>query len=146
MGGLACIMPKSIRKKTRLIPCNSWRLQAVLFQCGNQQLPIINSYFPVDPKSVSECSEDLVQTISEVQQILETVPFNTLFLCGDLNTDFLRKTAHVDAVRQFLLRCNLVTLWDSYYADFTYTHETCGEVTHHKIDHFLTQHKSLDSF
>ena len=144
MGGLAVIIPKHLRKCTKVINCDSWRLQPVLFNCGGKQILIINSYFPTDPKTIAGENQELVSTLAELVNILETTTFDTLYLAGDINTEFMRRTSHVQAVRDFMLRCNLVSLWDYYEADFTHTFEReSGEIYHNTIDHILTLKRSM---
>ena len=146
MGGLAVIMPKHLRKSTKIIKCDSWRLQPILFQCGGREILIVNSYFPTDPRTINGENQELVRTLAELLNIIETTTFHTVYLAGDLNTDMLRRSSHVQAVRDFMTRCSLVSLWDYHEVDFTHSHESeNGNVSHSTLDHILTLRRSLDS-
>ena len=146
MGGLATIVPKYLRKHTKVMNCESWRLQPILFKFGNKEILIINSYFPTDPKTINSENQDLISTLAVVTNLIETTTFHSLYLAGDLNCEFMRKSSHVRAVREFMTRLNLVSVWDYHDVDFTHTFEKeTGEVYHHTIDHILTLNRSQGS-
>ena len=82
MGGLAMVIPKKLRKVSKILECESWRLQPVLFQLGKKQILIINSYFPTDPKTLNNDNRDLVTTLAILINIIEATTFHSLYLAG----------------------------------------------------------------
>jgi hypothetical protein len=108
---------------TKILECESWRLQPVLFQLGKKQILIINSSFPKDPKTLNNDNRDLVTTLAILINIIEATTFHSLYLAGDINAYFLRNSSHVQEVRNFMSRLNLFSLWDIYDVDFTHTFE-----------------------
>ena len=131
-------LPKKLRKFSKTLNCESLRLQPVLFQFGGKEILIINSYFPTDPKTINVDNSELVATLAILTNLIETTTFQSLYLAGDLNSDFLRNSSHVQAVREFLSRLNLIKLWDTHDVDFTHTFERqTGEVYHNTLDHIV---------
>jgi hypothetical protein len=57
-GGLAIIVPKSLRKSIKLIGSKSWRIQPIVIDMNGKRLLIINCYFPTDKKNQNDnCPE-----------------------------------------------------------------------------------------
>ena len=62
-----------------------------------------------------------------------------MLILGDLNSDFLRRSSHVETVKNFIEEMNLYSLWDDYTVDFTYLFEReNGDFHSSTIDHILT--------
>ena len=85
-------VPKEFKDCARELPTNHWRLQAITLSIPNNNILIINSYFPTDPKVCDFDTSDLLPTLSAINVILENAEFSTIVWTGDINADFLRNT------------------------------------------------------
>ena len=63
--------------------------------------------------------------------------FTSLILVGDLNADFVRKSAHVQATCQFIENLNLYCAWQKFEIDFTHVHEINDMSYVSTIDHLF---------
>ena len=95
MGGLATILPKNLRKFITLVNCNSWRLKPFTLKLGNETILIINTYFPTDPRTVTNGNVELIEVLAEIKALVEIQKFDSLLILGDINCDFLRNSNHV---------------------------------------------------
>ena len=121
-----------------------WRLQAVILKCENSNLLAINSYFPTDPATI-RCNEaELEEIFVTIEEVLNNNDISSLLWCGDINSDFLRNSGHVRAVRNFVERMNLQIAWNKFDIDFTHVHEVNEVCSVAIIDHFFWS-DSLDS-
>ena len=69
-----------------------WRIQAAILDTNGAKILIINSYFPIDPKTLRFNDEELLETFAAIDKILEENNFSEICWGGDLNADFLRRT------------------------------------------------------
>ena len=142
-GGLATVIPKNFRKYVSIVNCQSWRLQPLLISLKNMKYLVINSYFPTDPKNLNGNNVELEDLLAEIKSILNSNKFNSVYLVGDLNCDFLRNTVHVKTIDAFMTSTNLYSLWQDYPIDYTYSYENVGNNTSTFIlDHFLALESS----
>ena len=86
------MIPKNFRKYVSIVNCQSWRLQPLLISLKNMKYLVINSYFPTDPKNLNGNNVELEDLLAEIKSILNSNKFNSVYLVGDLNCDFLRNT------------------------------------------------------
>ena len=56
---------------------------------------------------------------------------------GDINADFARDNRHTGLVKELLVELNLVTIWDTFEADFTCVYEREGVSYLSLLDHFI---------
>ena len=120
MGGLATIIPKGWRKNVTILNSQSWRIQPLILKLKSKSFLIINSYLPTDPRTVNGENVELVNVLAEISNIISSNTFDSLYLLGDLNCNFLRKSSHVKYVAEFLQNMNMHTLWTDYPVDFTH--------------------------
>ena len=71
-GGLAIIVPKSIRKSIKIIPCESWRIQPILVNIKKRKYLIINVYLPTDPKTINGACQELDDCLTTLETIIKT--------------------------------------------------------------------------
>ena len=137
-GGLATVIPTSLRKYVTVLNCQSWRLQPLKFCIGGESILLINSYFPTDERN-DEVNEELINILAEIRVLVSSQYFSSLVILGDLNCDFSRASGHVSSVRNFAFELNLyASLWSDFEFDFTYMCENQnGELRTSTIDHFL---------
>ena len=98
---------------------------------------LINSYFPVDPRTANNDENELNEVFQNIINILEDNNFSSFLLCGDINCDFLRNSGHVRCVQNFLDEFSLQKSSDSYDVDFTHSHEVQDAQYFSTIDHFF---------
>ena len=103
-GGLATIIPKGWRKKTTILKCQSWRIQPLIIKIKSKQFLIINSYFPVDPKTIGADISELENVLAEISHLIGSTNYDSLHLLGDLNCSFLRNSSHVEKNQEFYVK------------------------------------------
>ena len=143
MGGLATIIPKGWRKHTTILNSQSWRIQPLLIKFKRKSCLIINSYFPTDTRTVNGEINELENVLAEISTLIGSTYFDSLYLVGDLNCNFLRNTNHVETVKAFKSKLNLFTLWRDFPVDFTHTFQNENqECFINTLDHILTLERS----
>jgi len=130
-------IPLCLKDKALDVSPNFWRLQALIISFRSVKLLLINSYFPTDSMSNRADISDLLETLHHIKHVVATAEFDHLVLAGDLNTDFIRNTSHVSAVKEFIEETSLNVAWDHYDVDFTHFQEVNLVSSVSKIDHFL---------
>ena len=81
---------------------------------------VINSYFPTDPGTIAFDDSDLLETLQSIKSVVDHIEFDKLIWLGDINTDFICKSGHVNSVKNFIDDNKLVKAWDSFHVDFTH--------------------------
>ena len=61
--GMFITVPNNFKNIIDDVSPNYWRLQAVILNCSNIKLLLINSYFPVDPKTRNFDDSELLETL-----------------------------------------------------------------------------------
>ena len=91
-GGLAILWKKHLTKYVTKVPTCNPRIQAVLFTVSSSPILLINTYFPCDPRMDCIDIDELINSLSDIENIIRnTGPINIL-LAGDLNCQFDRRT------------------------------------------------------
>ena len=117
--GMFIAVTDSIKDKIRDISPPNWRLQAILIEFDNVRFLVINLYFPTDPRTIAFDEGPLQEVLLSISTLIENIEFDQFFLCGDINSDFIRNSDHVKTVNRFLNELNLVKAWEIYNVDFT---------------------------
>ena len=81
---------------------------------------------------------------AEISSIISSTHFDSLYLVGDLNSNFLRTSSHVECVKTFMTDCNVYSLWRDFPVDFTHMFENENRCFTNTIDHILTLTRSSD--
>ena len=144
MGGLATIIPKGWRKNTTILKSQSWRIQPLLIKVNMKSFLVLNSYFPTDPRTMGGENIELENVLAELSTIISSTNFDSLYLVGDLNCNFLRNSSHVECVKTFMNDCNMYSLWRDFPVDFTHVFENENRCFSNTIDHILTLSRSSD--
>ena len=93
--GMFIAVPENIKNEIADISPAHWRIQAALFTCKYSKLLIINSYFPVDTRTMNPLDiPEPLETLEAVKHVIENNEFDELLFLGDINADFLRHSAH----------------------------------------------------
>ena len=79
-----------------------WRVQAVIVQSNEERILILNTYFPVDPKTIRFNDNELLEILNVIENVLQENEFNFICWGGDINSDFSRNTGFVHSVNQFV--------------------------------------------
>ena len=109
-GGLVQMVNKqSIIKKER-IPNKSWRVQAQVLHVKNYKLLWINVYMPTDPQTQQLDEAEILETLSEIDKIIETATFHDIVLGGDFNWDQRRSTGFSRIMDDFMSKYGLVSI------------------------------------
>ena len=117
--GMFIAVPDMYKNILEDVSPNYWRLQAVVLNCSNCRILLINSYFPVDPKTQNFDDSELLETLNHIRNVLNINDFNHVLWTGDINSDFLRNTGHVNIVKQFIEELNFQPSWTQFNVDFT---------------------------
>ena len=135
--GMFVAVPDKFKNVVSDVSPDFWRLQAIKVQCGSTNFLLINSYFPVDPRTVKNDDPDLSETIEHLKNVIEKNEADQILLAGDINCDFLRNTGHVKKIEALVDDFALNKAWDNFEIDFTMCHEMDGSTFTSKIDHFF---------
>ena len=133
-GGLAIFWKNSLNYLVKQINHQSSRVQAVEF---DSKIIIINCYFPCDTQNNNFNETELIKCLEDITNIISSHPNHKVIIAGDLNCDFIRNTAFVNIIRDFIMDKNLTDVWWSFPVDFTYSFTNRNRVSHSTIDHFL---------
>ena len=111
------------------------RVQAQLIKFSNVTLLYINTYFPTDPQTPALNDNELSDVLIELERIMDTAQFDHVLLNGDINYDPSRQSAFARAVREWLQRVNLYSVWDKFPVDYTHIHMDFASTS--TLDHFV---------
>ena len=136
-GGLFVSVPEYFKNNIQDVSPNVWRLQALLIKTVGSTILLINSYFPVDSRSVNIDQSELIEVFHYIRNIISDNHFSSFVLLGDINCDFLRNTGHVRCVQDFLGEFLLLKSWDKFNVDFTHCHEVEDGSYFSTLDHFF---------
>ena len=142
--GMFIAVPSSIKSQINNVSPKHSRVQAICLRSENSNILIINSYFPTDTNAPlnSQITDDLEDTLFCIETVLTNNDYRQVFLTGDINCNFLKKTMHVKNVSEFLDRNGLLKAWDTFNIDFTHTHEANGVTRTAVLDHFFWKNTS----
>ena len=117
--GMFIAVPLHLRSNIVDVSPVNYRIQAFILNLDNSQLLLINTYFPCDSRNRLSADPELYELILEIGTIIEDHSFDNIIIGGDINSDFLRSTAHVNIIRDFIEEYNMVKVWDNYDINFT---------------------------
>ena len=143
--GMFVAVPTELKDVTKDVSPGHWRVQAVIATMPNKRILIINSYFPVDQRTMNVNDNDLFETLEAIDKVINDNDFETLIVTGDLNADFVRNSGHVRTVMNFLAERNLMKTWDNFEIEFTCMHEANNVTSTSTIDHFFYNEAAADS-
>ena len=121
-GGLAQLNSRKYNVRKQRIATSSWRLQAQILHFGEYKLLWINSYFPTDPQTINYDETELLEVMTEIENIIDNSDFDDILLGGDFNYDKRRNSGFVIAMNEFLEKIGLVSVWEKFAIDFTHLH------------------------
>ena len=137
-------IPECLKNVTTDISPQHWRIQAIKIQLNKTSILIVNSYLPNDSLAANPDDMALTEVLEEIRSVISGHTFDQLYLLGDLNTDFSRRTGHVRTVNNFIKDLGLIGSWDKFAADFSHISEYNGRTFVSLIDHFLWNSTATD--
>ncbi len=135
--GMFIAMPAELKEFVTDISPKHWRIQAVIVHTEDNNIMIINTYFPTDPKVDDFDSSDLLTTLSTIQDLTSRNDYNSIIWTGDINADFKRKTVFTKYIESFIEENNFFCSWNKFPIDFTHVQENNGKSFTSILDHFL---------
>ena len=115
--GMFISVPLELRDITKDVSPNHWRVQAIVITVQNKRILIINSYFPVDKRTINLDDNDALETLEAINSTIDDNEFDTLVWTGDINADFSRNSGHVRAVDNYVSENNLLKAWNKFEVD-----------------------------
>ena len=79
-----------------------WRIQALTISSTNSTTLLINSYFPVDPRTANFDEIELDETLKVIAGVLEVNVFQSVLFLGDINCDVKRNNRFVQIIQYVL--------------------------------------------
>ena len=135
-GGVAILWHKSIAGVVKLGRKHS-RFNCITLQQENgDKILVLNAYLPCDNYKNDCVSEELVNVLLDIEDVLFNCDAHSVILGGDLNTDFNRRNAHTRYLEEFMDRNNL----SKCHIGTTHDHITYIDLQSNcqsSIDHFL---------
>ena len=136
-GGVAILWNKKLAGCIRKVQMpNTKRACAIDLTLSQEQILIINCYMPVDNFSKTHVAEEFLKTADVVECVINQYPDHLVLLGGDINVDTSRENAHDQYYMDFLLRNDMVDVWDLQTAEKDYTFVNYTMNTFSCIDHF----------
>ena len=140
-GGLAQLTSKRLQVKSQRISTKNFRIQAQVLHFPTTKLLWINSYLPNDPQTINFDDHELLQTLTEVENILDTADFDDVCWVGDLNWDMNRQSGFSRTMSRFTERLGLVSVWNKFPVGYTHMHTDFSSTS--TLDHFLVNPRLL---
>ena len=134
-GGLAQLSSNNCKVKTVRIPTKNFRLQAQVQHFPKTRLLWINSYLPTDPLTVRFNDEELIEVLTEVENIMDRTEFDNVLWGGDLNWDPMRDTGFSETMARFMEKIGFVSVWERFPISHTHIHTDYKSTS--TLDHFM---------
>ena len=83
----------------------------------------------------------MVTILTEIEHLLDTLEYDDVLLCGDLNWEMSRQTGFSIMIHQFMNRIGLASIWVSNPIDYTHIHTDEKSVT--TLDHFICNERLI---
>jgi hypothetical protein len=103
-----------LQVKSQRIVTKSFRIQAQILHFPTTKLLWINSYLPDDPGTINYDDFELMEILTEVENIMDTSDFDDVCWLGDLNWDMERQSGFSASMSRFSERLGLVSVWSKF--------------------------------
>ena len=141
-GGLAQLSDKKINVNIKQINVENFRIQAQVLDFPASKLLWINAYFPTDPLTINFDETELLQTIRDIEKVMDEAEYDDVMLGGDLNWDNRRNTGFSVVMREFSARIGLRSVWEKFPVGFTHIHTDLKATS--ILDNFMMNERLLD--
>ena len=119
-GGMFVSVPNSIKSQVSDVSPGHWRVQAVIISAVESKTLILNTYFPCDTgRIVGPDVEEATEVVEVIRGVIRENEFDSVVICGDINTDFRRMSGQVEVVNDLIQELSLRKVWDMFNVDFT---------------------------
>ena len=135
--GMFIAVPSQLREFVTDISPEHWRVQAIIIHTEGNNIMIINTYFPNDPKTEDFDSSELLTTLSSILDLTSRNDYNSIIWTGDINADFRRNTVFTKHIQSFIDENNFCYSWNKFPVDFTHVQENNGKSFTAILDHFM---------
>ena len=81
-----------------------------------------NSYLPNDPLTTTFDSNELLETLNEVKNIIDNKIFDDIVWIGDFNLDCTRTSRFSNMMEKFMIDNNLLNVWEKFPVSHTHIH------------------------
>ena len=105
-GWVASMYKKSIAKYVTHVKSESRRVCAVIITCL-----IISIYLPCDTYS-QRVHQKNIDTFDYIECFINSIECDSVIICGDYNTTFVRETGQINYLNDFISTNNLKISWD----------------------------------
>ena len=134
-GGLVILWKKALNNRISVVKINeNSRVQAIEI---DRSILLFNCYFPYDTQDANFNEWELQKCFSDINEVSLLYPNHSVIVAGDLNCNFEKNTPFVNSVRDWVMDCNLNSVWWGNPIDFTYSKFVNNRVHFSLIDHFL---------
>ena len=143
-GGVAIFYKQSLDHVVKIVNVQNRRLCAMTIHVNDSVLLLINAYLPVDPQC-NVSNDEYEDALNDVGLLIQSVPWDNVILCGDLNTDMRRTNMQTQSLTDFIERNNLCVGWQSAYASPSHTYVNVHLNHTSCIDHFIMNERLFDA-
>ena len=138
VNGMFIAFPAKFRNKVKDVSPDHTRVQAVLLETHENNMMIVNVYFPPDPKTTKyRADEELEDVLSVIENLIEAHQCRNVVLVGDFNCDYTRENGRADRVKRFISSNSMETAWESFKIDYTHEFENNNVTFTSTIDHIV---------
>ena len=113
------------------ISSNSFRIQAQKLIINKRSILWINVYFPIDGGN----TEELLSLLAEIELTVVSEGVGSVLIGGDINYDDTKTTQHATIIKSWLIKMDLIPVWNNHPIDFTHHHIDYSSVS--ILDHFF---------
>ena len=71
MNGMFIAVPNEIKENVSDVSPDHWRVQAVIVQSNEEKILILNTYFPVDPKTIRFNDNELLEILNVIENVIQ---------------------------------------------------------------------------
>ena len=142
MGGLVQLALKKIDVKRVRISTKSPRIQAQALSFPTCKVLWLNTYLPCDPQTQHFDDTELLQTLSEVENIIAASGGCEVIWAGDMNWDMSRNNHFTRIVGAAVQRLGLTSVWKD--REISHTHVHTDYVSTSTLDHFILSPRLLN--
>ena len=141
-GGIAMLSSKSKNVSKKRVKTNSFRVQAQVLTLFRTKLLWINCYMPTDPQTIQYNDKELLNVLTEIENMMDIEDYDDVACMGDFNWDKTRNSGFAATMDNFVSRLGLVDVWDKFPISYTRIHTDLRSTS--TLDRFLVNERLLD--
>ena len=129
--------PAEIKEYVSDVSPNHWRVQAAIIHSLNNNVLIVNTYFPTNPKVIGFDFTDLLSTLLSIKDVLQRNDYNSVVWTDDINANFCRQSRFIKIIESFIDQNEFIRAWYKFPRDFTHIYEVNDISYTSTLDHFM---------